>query len=126
VIGDLVNDIDSAEELFALLGVPADPATLAIHRLHILKVFGEAAAAIDGRAPAPQETERRALYAAALRAAHDRFVGGAGPRADQVFRGLAPDQGALVTLSRSGGSAAPAPPGEARRVPSPSGTRTGS
>lgn len=61
----------SAEDYFALLAVPFDPAVLRSARIPILKAFGAAKAGIDARAPGAERLERLRLYADALRRAHD-------------------------------------------------------
>jgi len=67
--------MEAAEDLFALLGEIYQPSVLRVHRLHILKRFGEAMAEVDRRRPPPQTDEqRRVLYAKALRDAHDAFA----------------------------------------------------
>ncbi len=87
MIEDVISGMACAEDLFDVLGVPYDPSVLAIHRLHVLKRFGEAAAAIDTRSPSPGETERRVLYAEALRQVHEHYREAGGGGGD-VFRGL--------------------------------------
>ncbi len=70
--------MEAAEDLFAFLGETYLASVLRVHRVHILKRFGEAMVEIDkGRPPPRNEAQRRVLYAQALRAAHDAFVNGA-------------------------------------------------
>jgi hypothetical protein len=63
---EAIANIESAEELFALLDVAIDPAVLAVHRIAILKRFGLEVATLERRRPPLSESERRPLYAAAL------------------------------------------------------------
>ncbi len=78
MLAERIAEMEAAEDLFALLGESYQASVLRVHRLHILKRFGEAMAAVDQRRPAPAtEDERRSLYARALREAHDAFRDGA-------------------------------------------------
>ena len=62
-----VARIESAEDLFEILGVEVDPRVLAVRRLSILKRFGILMAEIErGFTPDTTETERRQRYAGAL------------------------------------------------------------
>jgi hypothetical protein len=61
----------SAEDYFALLSVPFDPAVLRSARVPILRAFGAAKAAIDARGELRDRLERLRLYADALGRAHD-------------------------------------------------------
>jgi nitrogenase-stabilizing/protective protein len=77
LVEDIAN-MEAAEDLFALLGETYQASVLRVHRLHILKRFGEAMAEIERCNPPPKSDEqRRAIYAKALRAAHDAFTDGA-------------------------------------------------
>jgi nitrogenase-stabilizing/protective protein len=89
-----------AEEFFEALGVPFERRVLALHRLHVLKRFAEAAAAFRRDHPEASEPELRATLREALREAHDRFVGGGAPP-ENPFR-PAP-RGQVVQLGRRGG-----------------------
>lgn len=75
------SDLDrctDAEDYFALLEVPYDPAVVAVNRLHILKRFSAAVATIgERRGPAlaePDPAGRLADYRAALAEAYATFV----------------------------------------------------
>lgn len=77
MLAEEIASMEAAEDLFALLGETYQASVLRVHRLHILKRFGEAMAELDSRLPAPSSDEqRRVLYAKALRDAHDAFSSG--------------------------------------------------
>jgi nitrogenase-stabilizing/protective protein len=63
---ELATD-DSAEALFDALDVPCDPRVLAVVRLHVLRRFGLASAAVDAE-PGLSAAERRARRREALAA----------------------------------------------------------
>jgi nitrogenase-stabilizing/protective protein len=76
-LADRIAGMEAAEDLFALLEETYQASVLRVHRLHILKRFGEAMAEVERRRPPPANDEqRRILYARALREAHDAFVDG--------------------------------------------------
>ena len=64
---EAIANIECAEDLFGLLDVSFDPALLTVHRIAILKRFGQEVAMLERRRPPLSEGERRHLYAAALR-----------------------------------------------------------
>lgn len=75
MLAQRIAAMESAEDLFALLGESYRGSVLRVHRLHILKRFGEAMAALERRQPPPaDDEERRLLYGRALREAHDAFA----------------------------------------------------
>lgn len=76
MLADAVAQIETAEELFDLLGEPCQPNLLKVYRLSILRRFGLALAALEQRQPPLAESERKALYAKALRQAHDVYACG--------------------------------------------------
>lgn len=78
---DDLTSLESAEDFFEHLGVSFDAVVLAASRLHLLRAFGAAMGEIDARSPLPGPAERRALYADALRRAHDLYAHANGPRA---------------------------------------------
>ena len=51
MIADSIGQMEEAEDLFALLGETYQASVLRIHRLHILKRFGEAMVEVDRRRP---------------------------------------------------------------------------
>lgn len=73
---DAIANIERAEDLFALLDVPFDAAVLGVHRVHILKRFGQELNALERRRPALTEGERLPLYAAALQRTHALYARG--------------------------------------------------
>jgi len=73
---EAIADIECAEDLFALLDVPFDARVLAVHRVHILKRFGQEMDALERRYPPLLEAERLPLYAAALRRTHELYARG--------------------------------------------------
>jgi nitrogenase-stabilizing/protective protein len=94
---EAIGQIETAEDLFALLDVPFDPSVLAVHRLHILKRFGMEVGVLERRDPPLAETERLHLYAAALQRTHDLHARGDGA-IEPFFR---PRPRGLVTLDPS-------------------------
>jgi nitrogenase-stabilizing/protective protein len=96
MIAERLAQMEEAEDLFALLGETYQASVLRIHRLHILKRFGEAMAEVDRRQPPPEsDDQRRTLYAKALREAHDAYADGS---AEPFVRKRMPP---LVTLRRN-------------------------
>jgi hypothetical protein len=93
MLADAIAQIENAEELFELLGEPYRADLLKVYRLAILKRFGLALAALEQRQPPVQESERKALYAKALRQVHDGYA--CGEDVEPMFRPKAKD---LVTL----------------------------
>jgi len=77
-LSQAIADIESAEDLFSLLDVAFDPAVLAIHRIAILKRFGQELEVLERRRPPLGEEERRPLYAAALQRTHALCARGGG------------------------------------------------
>jgi hypothetical protein len=71
-----IAEIESAEELFEVLGEAYQRSTLRVHRFRILKRFGLEVARLEETAPLLAEEARRAHYAAALRRIHDEYVKG--------------------------------------------------
>jgi nitrogenase-stabilizing/protective protein len=63
-----------AEDFFEALAVPYDPRVLALHRLHLLKVFGLALGAWLDANPDADGAARRAAASRALREAHAAFA----------------------------------------------------
>ena len=97
---DQLRSLSSAEDFFALLDVPCDPAVLNIARLHILRRMGEYL-----RKNAPDESDQesaRALCRAQLRQACNDFVEST-PLEQRVFKVLkeavAPPSAPLVQIS---------------------------
>jgi nitrogenase-stabilizing/protective protein len=98
MLADEIAHMEAAEDLFALLGETYQASVLRVHRLHILKRFGEAMVEVESRRPAPSTDEqRRALYAKALREAHDAFATGSAA-VEPFVRRRAPT---LVNIRRS-------------------------
>ncbi len=69
----MLKGLSSAEDFFAALDVPYDPARLGVARLHILKRMGEHLAGAD--LAGGDEAAVRAACADVLRAAYDEFAG---------------------------------------------------
>jgi hypothetical protein len=87
--------METVEDLFSILGVAFNPRVVAVHRLRILKRFGNEKNRIDAEVPADDAT-RRAHYVSALALIHEQC--GRGMREPEpVFRGLANQ---LVQLRR--------------------------
>jgi hypothetical protein len=70
--------METAEDLFTLLEVAFDPAVLGVHRVAILRRFGQEVAALERRRPPLAEAERGPLFAAALRRTHGLYARGGG------------------------------------------------
>ncbi len=90
-----IAEIESAEELFDLLGEAYELSTLRAHRFRILKKFGQVVARLEETAPLLAEDARRAHYAAALRRIHDDYTKGDVPETLALHK---PPE--LVTLRR--------------------------
>jgi hypothetical protein len=84
-VREAIGQIDAAEDLFALLDVAFDPAVLAVHRIAILKRFGEELAVLERRQPPLSEGERPLLYAVALLRTHELYARG-GSDVEPLFR----------------------------------------
>jgi hypothetical protein len=69
-----IKNIDSLEDLFSIFKLDFDRRTVAVYRLHILRVFGQLIEELESRQPPPAEAERPILYASALLQAHDRYA----------------------------------------------------
>jgi nitrogenase-stabilizing/protective protein len=86
---DALARIERAEHCFELLGVEHDPRVLAVYRLRLLKRFGMEIAEIEERRAPADETERRHLYAEALRRIHEEFTHRAASDAPPPVPGVA-------------------------------------
>jgi len=82
---EAISSIEGVEDLFALLEVAFDPALLTVHRIAILKRFGQEVATLERRRPPLSEGERRPLYAAALERTHALYARG-GSDIEPLFR----------------------------------------
>jgi hypothetical protein len=80
-----IANIEEAEDLFALLDVAFEPAVLVVHRIAILKRFGQEVGALERRQPPLAEDERRPLYAAALKRTHDIYAHVAAAMSNHFF-----------------------------------------
>ena len=74
---EAIAQIEAAEDLFTLLDIAFEPAVLAVHRIAILKRFGQEVNVLERRQPPLSEVERRPLYGAALERAHQIYASGA-------------------------------------------------
>lgn len=95
-----IADIECAEDLFALLDVPFDAAVLGVHRVHILKRFGQELDVLERRRPPLTEAERLPLYAAALQRTHGLYANG-GTEIEPIVRPRPRDLVPLERLRRS-------------------------
>jgi hypothetical protein len=93
---EAIASIECAEDLFALLDVAFDPALLTVHRIAILKRFGQEIDVLERRRPPLSEDERPGLYAAALQRANDLCTRGGG----EVEPFLRPRARDLVSVDR--------------------------
>ena len=96
---EAITQIDAAEDLFALLEVVIDPAVLVVHRIAILKRFGQEVAILERRRPPLAEDERRPLYAAALQRTQALYARG-GSDIEPLFRPRPRDMVAVDRLCR--------------------------
>jgi hypothetical protein len=81
-----IAQIETTEEIFALLDVRYEPAVLNTHRVQLLQRFGAEIAAIERRTPPLVEEERLLLYTEALARIHEHFVRGDGDTAPMLRR----------------------------------------
>jgi hypothetical protein len=109
-IDPLGADLDTVESLFARLAVPFEARVLAVHRLHVLRLFGAELAALGAAPTSVEAAVEHEGAAAALARAYTRCATGQAARA-AAFPGL---RRGLVQLGRGGGGtgAASAPTGE--------------
>jgi hypothetical protein len=82
---EAISNIEGAEDLFALLNVAFDPAVLTVHRISILKRFGQEVATLERRRPPLSEGERGPLFSAALERTHALYARG-GSDIEPLFR----------------------------------------
>ena len=99
---EAIANIESAEELFALLDVAIDPVVLAVHRIAILKRFGQEIGVLERRRPPLSGDERPRLYAAALERVQALCARGGG-EVEPFFRPRPRDMVAVDRLRRSVG-----------------------
>jgi nitrogenase-stabilizing/protective protein len=76
---DRLAQLSSAEQIFAALDVPYDPAVLNVSRLHILKRFRDLIATL------PEDADPEMLRTP-LAQAHAEFAGGQGAKTFKVFK----------------------------------------
>jgi hypothetical protein len=101
-LAEAIANMEDAEELFALLDVAFDPALLSVHRIAILKRFGQEVEVMERRRPPLSEAERRPLYAAALARTHLLYARG-GSDVDPIIRTRPRDVVAADRLRRGNG-----------------------
>jgi hypothetical protein len=89
-------EIECLEDIFDALRVEFDPRVLDVHRMRILRRFGQELQKIDRLEPQPSEEAVRTLYATALAEIHDQCQRGLREPVP-VFRGLSEK---LVQLRR--------------------------
>ena len=97
---EAIANIECAEDLFALLDVAFNPAVLAVHRIAILKRFGQELEVLERRRPPLSESERPALYAAALERTHELYARG-GSEVEPFFRPRPRDVVSVERLRRT-------------------------
>jgi hypothetical protein len=97
---EAIANIECGEDLFALLDVAFNPAVLAIHRVAILKRFGQELEVLERRRPPLTESERPALYAAALERTHELYARG-GSEGEPLFRPRPRDVVSVERLRRT-------------------------
>ena len=96
---NVLEHVETAEDLFELLELPYNPDVLRVHRLHILKRFGDAVAQIERQVVAGDDPcDRRSQYSAALKRAHDYYEKGP-PAGTHAFSGV---RRGLVQLGTKG------------------------
>ena len=84
-LAQAIANIECAEDLFALLEVPFDAAVLGVHRVQILKRFGQELDVLERRRPPLTEVERLPLYVTALQRTHALYASG-GSEIDPIVR----------------------------------------
>ena len=89
-------EIERLEDIFEALSVGFDQRVLDVHRMRILRRFGQELEKFDQLNPQPNEQEIRKLYATALSEIHDQCRRGLRETVP-VFRGFANQ---LVQLRR--------------------------
>jgi Nitrogen fixation protein NifW len=97
---EAIANIECAEDLFALLDVAFNPAVLAVHRIVILKRFGKELEVLERRRPPLSESERPAVYAAALERTHELYARG-GSEVEPFFRPRPRDVVSVERLRRA-------------------------
>ncbi|MGC4066695.1 MAG: nitrogenase-stabilizing/protective protein NifW [Polyangiaceae bacterium] len=90
-----LSEMETVEDLFSILGVTFDPRVVGVHRMRILKRFGNEKKRIDAEVSADDAT-RRNHYVSALALIHEQCSRGM-REPEPVFRGLASQ---LVQLRR--------------------------
>lgn len=61
-----LDEVERLEDIFETLGVEFDPRVLDVHRMRLLRRFGQELQKVDELLPRPDETQVRILYATAL------------------------------------------------------------
>lgn len=91
-----LNEIERLEDIFEILNIEFDPHVLDVHRMRILRRFGQEIERIDAIEPRPSELDVRSMYATALAEIHGQCRRGMREPVP-VFRGLSNQ---LVQLRR--------------------------
>jgi hypothetical protein len=91
-----LHEIERLEDIFETLDVDFDSHVLDVHRMRILRRFGQELKKVDELVPRPDEEHVRSLYAAALSRIHDQCRRGM-REPEPVFHGLTQQ---LVQLRR--------------------------
>ncbi len=82
-----LDEIERLEDIFETLGIEFDPRVLDVHRMRILRRFGQELQKMDELTSRPNETQVRSLYATALSNIYDQCRRGMREPAP-VFRGI--------------------------------------
>ena len=96
-IRDELRNLESAEQLFALLEVSFDSRVLATHRLRVLRRFGREIATLEQAPAIASDQDWKQHCAAILQRIHEECARGM-REPEPVFRGL---QEPLIQLRRS-------------------------
>jgi hypothetical protein len=91
-----LREIERLEDIFETLRVEFDQRVIDLHRMRILRRFGQEIQKIDDLVPRPNEEQVRTLYAAALAKIYEQCRRGT-REPEPVFRGLSQQ---LVQLRR--------------------------
>jgi hypothetical protein len=67
-----LGEIERLEDIFETLGVEFDPRVLDVHRMRILRRFGQELQRVEEFFPRPNEEQVRTLYATALSSIYDQ------------------------------------------------------